>query len=67
MDEKKKKKKAFFDILKSKNEKEIIKAILNKHNAELQRKPTPEDQSNILYTRCIIISHDIIDLDTCIP
>ena len=30
----------------------------NKHNAELQRKPPPENQSNILYTP-VVFSHVI--------
>ena len=30
----------------------------NKHDAELQRKPPPANQSNILYTR-VVISHGI--------
>ena len=37
-----------------------------KHNAELQRKPLPANQSNMLYTLCII-SYGIIILDLDIP
>ena len=52
----KKTKHVIYDIIK------VRKKITNKHNAEQQRKPQPANQSNILYTRCII-SFGIIILD----
>ena len=37
-----------------------LRIYIYKHNAELQRKPPPANQSNISYTRCMI-THGIIN------
>ena len=56
--------KLFVGVLgnKIKKKKLLEEKNQNKHNAELQWKPPPANQSNILYTRCVI-SRDIIILD----